>query len=256
MIGIHTGIPGTARRLSAFSPLSLSPFAWYRADLLVSSGGRVTQWTDKSGNGRHLTASGVERPTLATAVAAFGGHDAVDFSTPAATPALEATTTVAADWAFGHNSTGATVWGVTRSLSGVLGWLLNTQGGSGAGRGFSLIGDYPVNDSWRYVIGDGAGNAPLVDCACLDGTARIFEIQYGTQAGDDQRFFEGATQMGSTAGLASPSSADPVSRLIVGNWTGKVNSFNGQVVELLFFNRLLTTQERADLAAYKLARYG
>ena len=255
MIGIGLGIPGTARRLSApaFSPASLLPFAWYR-DEIVSSGGLITQWTDKSGGGRHLTATAANRPTLATAVAEFGGKDAVDFSI-VVTAGLEATTTVAADWTFLHDATGGTIWLLARRTVTALGWLINTQGSSQAGRGVSVIGDYPSAGKYRYAVGDGT-TASTLDCTCLDGTGRLYEAQYATQAGDDQRVFEGATEIGTTAGLASPSGSAPASRLIVGNYTGLVNSFQGQVAELLIFNRLLTTGERASLAAYKTARYG
>jgi len=52
-----------------------SPFAWYRADTLVTSGSSVTTWTDKSGNGRHL----VEGTAATLLTADINGHDAVDF---------------------------------------------------------------------------------------------------------------------------------------------------------------------------------
>lgn len=47
-------------RFAAFSPLDLSPQAWYDASdtsTITQSGGAVSQWNDKSGNGRNVTQS-------------------------------------------------------------------------------------------------------------------------------------------------------------------------------------------------------
>jgi hypothetical protein len=52
--------------------------AWYDASdtgTISSSSGLVTQWDDKSGNGRHLTASGGDRPD--TGVATIGGLNVI-----------------------------------------------------------------------------------------------------------------------------------------------------------------------------------
>lgn len=67
------------------APLSGGPFApdsitglqfWYRDDSIVSSGGFVSQWTDKSGNGIHLLQnSAISKPEVDPA--AIGGHDAI-----------------------------------------------------------------------------------------------------------------------------------------------------------------------------------
>jgi hypothetical protein len=50
-----------------FTPLSLSPAVWYDASdttTITASLGAVSQWDDKSGNGRHLTqATGISQPT-------------------------------------------------------------------------------------------------------------------------------------------------------------------------------------------------
>jgi hypothetical protein len=53
---------------------------WYDASdaaTLTSSGGLVSQWNDKSGGGRHLTATTTARPT--TAVGLIGGRNALRF---------------------------------------------------------------------------------------------------------------------------------------------------------------------------------
>lgn len=51
-----------------FDPRSLSPLIWLDAAdtaTITSSSGLVSQWNDKSGNARHVTSSGSDRPTTA-----------------------------------------------------------------------------------------------------------------------------------------------------------------------------------------------
>lgn len=64
--GIHR-----ASLVEGFSPLDLSPQAWYDAsdtDTITDAGsGAVSQWDDKSGNAEHLTqGTGSNRPTTGT----------------------------------------------------------------------------------------------------------------------------------------------------------------------------------------------
>jgi len=54
----------------AFNPLSLAPALWLDASdpsTITSSGGLVSQWNDKSGNGKHATGAGATRPTTGSA---------------------------------------------------------------------------------------------------------------------------------------------------------------------------------------------
>ena len=64
-----------------FSPLDLSPTLWVDASdetTITESGGAVSQWDDKSGNGYHLTqATGTSQPT--TGSRTINGLNALDF---------------------------------------------------------------------------------------------------------------------------------------------------------------------------------
>lgn len=69
-----------ARPRAGFSPLDLSPEAWYRGDSVVTVSDAVATWTDKSGNSRDLTqATATSRPALVTragqAALSFDGGD-------------------------------------------------------------------------------------------------------------------------------------------------------------------------------------
>jgi hypothetical protein len=68
---------------ATFPPPPVSGFgAWFDASdvsSLTRSGGAVTQWNDKSGNGLHATASGQNSPFLARDPLLFGGRTALAF---------------------------------------------------------------------------------------------------------------------------------------------------------------------------------
>lgn len=55
-------------KAAAWSPISLVPLAWFRADTLTTSGSDVTSWTDKSGNGLHATVTTGASPTVVSSV--------------------------------------------------------------------------------------------------------------------------------------------------------------------------------------------
>lgn len=63
-----------------FSPLSLSPILWLDASdaaTITSSGGLVSQWSDKSTGAKHATATGTARPT--TGATTQNGLNVLDF---------------------------------------------------------------------------------------------------------------------------------------------------------------------------------
>lgn len=71
-----------AGNYAAFNVLTDVPSlkAWYRADTTVNGGGTVSQLTDKSGNGFHLTqATGTKQPALNVADANMGGRNSITF---------------------------------------------------------------------------------------------------------------------------------------------------------------------------------
>lgn len=71
-----------ARDYASFNVLTDVPNlkAWYRADTTTNAGGFVSQLTDKSGGGFHLTqATGSKQPALNVADANMGGRDSITF---------------------------------------------------------------------------------------------------------------------------------------------------------------------------------
>lgn len=91
MRGLTLTDPAFLGAASGFSPLSLSPALWLDASdaaTITSSGGSVSEWRDKSGNGRTVTqGTSTAQPTTGTAtqnglnVLSFDGGDSLGNAT-------------------------------------------------------------------------------------------------------------------------------------------------------------------------------
>lgn len=81
MRGLTLGDPALLGAAAGFSPLSLSPALWLDASdaaTITSSGGLVSQWNDKSGNGRNFTqGTASNQPT--TGATTQNGRNVVTF---------------------------------------------------------------------------------------------------------------------------------------------------------------------------------
>lgn len=229
----RTGFP--VRPLAAgpaWTPASLSPLAWWRADLGVTiTGAGASQWSDQSGNGYHwLQADNTYRPALdATAI---NGLPALTFQASVVDHMGLAGITVPGDF---------TVWAMLKATNGVTAnaALIFNVGGTPT----VLANDSGDRPSLYY-----AGNRNPGATAITDGTWRSMRwmrdntslyIAYGS----------GADQTISSGGFGSS-----------GAWTylatGGGESFDGQIAELLITSAALTAPQIASLNAYRLARYG
>jgi hypothetical protein len=72
------GGPAVASGVAVLAPTTTAMTAWFRADTTVVSGALVDQWTDKSGNARHLAGLTTTRPTLEAA--SVNGHPSIVFN--------------------------------------------------------------------------------------------------------------------------------------------------------------------------------
>lgn len=157
MRGLTLGDPALLGAAAGFSPLSLSPALWLDASdaaTITSSGGKVSQWNDKSGNGRNVTqATSAAQPSTGTNtlnglnVLTFDGGDYLAHST-------------ASTWNFMHNGTVYFVSFVVRagtsSDPNALYAVLGTNNVASASRGAVFTYDdrtiVPINNGARVFV--------------------------------------------------------------------------------------------------------
>lgn len=204
---------------SAFNPLSLTPALWLDASdtaSITSVGGAVSQWNDKSGNNYHATqATASNQPTTGIDtcnglnVIRFDGNDFLSSNVPTTTKPFSMvvvgrSTSIAADRVMiGGNIT------VIPTFRHIAGGLLDVTNIALAGIGTSTTGlnvtDYFVMSFTFSSIGE-------------------FQFFLNNQPNgggiNNQNFSNGVTQIGSASGPSQ--------------------SWNGQIAEMLKFNRVLS----------------
>lgn len=243
----HGGAP-------AWTPARLTPYLWLDSALGITvTGAGVSTWADQSGGGRDLTqGTDASRPVYTSSRAAFGGRASVDGD--ASIDGVVAAT--AADWTFLHDGAAdSTILLVAVRTSEVLGWVLNTQGGSGANKGITLLD--LGNGNARYTIGNGAGgftNVTGTSAFPAVGTAVALEVAF-VASGAGMTVRRGATSVG-TGTAPAPGAGAPVSALVALNYSALASGFGGSLASLVVLQRALTTAERASWLAYVSRRWG
>jgi hypothetical protein len=196
-----------------FTPLSLSPALWLDAadtSTITESGGLVSQWDDKSGNGRNVVqATGANQPTTGTNTQ--NGLNVITFDgARRLKTAAETTNSVATVFGVGnHTSTG--VGG--RFLTGF------------SGIGYQNNGPYPFPGFQNAEIF--AGTAAVTGPALSVAANKYYFITWRLNGASSQVFVQGK---GGTVG--NPGS-NPASLATVGARGDNTLGFVGHIAEII-----------------------
>ena len=228
--------------MALWTPASITTAAWFDASdasTITSSGGAVSQWNDKSGNGRNATqGTGSEQPALVSAaqngldVLRFDGADdwfAFDF-----------------DWSAGSNHTAIMMLKTTPANSNIYG--TRGTGGSYNQRvhvGFNSSTQYRMNfwyHDWYGTIGafnSGAWNT----------------LAYRWEVGVSRSIFANGTAEGSTTSadaLGVPNGGGAIGHPIYGSRP----ALNGDIGEIVFFPDAVSTADRQKTEGYLAWKWG
>jgi hypothetical protein len=256
-LGLATlGIPLAFGGSSEFSPLSLSPVLWLKADAgtYQSSGGSaatadsdpVGEWQDQSGNGNHVTqGTGTAKPLLKLNVqnslpgVLFDGSDDI---LAVATPVLTATASI---------SIFAVVKLADTSEQGAIIHIGNGSNGYSFGVGNSTMDTSGTDviglfDGVRWIDADFNAGAGLGTGAHLIGMTL-------SSGGVPTCHANGATR-GPFAGTAATT---PTTRTQIGGSSGSATrDFTAYLLELVVVNAELSSTQRDDLLAYAQSKWG
>jgi len=231
------------------TPTSVSDMHfWYDASdssSITSSGGLISQWNDKSGNGRHLTSSGGLRPTLTQRFR--GGRDVVTFN---GTQYMQGVVSLTSN-AFTHfivmsktsAASGTTEYG--RSLS-----LWN----SGVGNDYADPQAFEVHwfstATWSGVSGPGAGpyraSASVAATPLTIGRGSLGVTKL--DGGNVTYTLDTATVTGTTTTSSINSDRQTVG---AGGASGGGDQYLiGWIAESILFNRVLNSTEIATITKY------
>jgi lysophospholipase L1-like esterase len=230
-----------APAVSSFSPLSLSPLAYYKADIgvyndagitLATDGQTVQQWNDQSGNGWNLTqGTAGSRPTYNAPI--NGGIGSILFANKILSN-LSAT--------FPNGSTGMSIYVLMsrNNLGSDAGPItLGTDGTIGK------LGLGIINESIYY--NDNASHN-LFFPACA---AWVYGIRYSGGALTGKFSINGLQP----ASQAAPSSLVARNGILVGDGFGNAYPLNAPLHELIVFNGALSDTNHDLVMTYLVNRY-
>ena len=215
------------------TPLILpSCFAWY--DAFTTPAGSVASWTDKSGNGFHLTqGTGSAQPTCTANTLAgknvllFDGGDKL----------------IGPAGMYGISAGASTAFMVSNSTTAVGRPILGTAAG---------LSSY----AFRYVsssldfVNNGVG---LTQAILLPGfTALDWNIFRGSRSGTAQAI----QRNNGTASTNSLGANVTLDEFQVGAGPGAANFHTGGIAEIIIYNRLLTAGEMVQINRYLSNKWG
>jgi len=208
---------------------------------ITSSGGFVSQWTDKSASGAVLQASGSARPTLSST--GFNGRQALVFN---------GTSTHLAS---------VSSYTATNGLSGLtrIAVCQNVSGNGVVARVYNGGSDMFVNmnGSWRSAIDATSGTNFVSSTTFSSGSALPAGIYSDVFASSAFTQYGLGTVAALTINGTIPSTTGTgTPALHVGSNTGANFWWNGPIAEVIYFNRALTRAELARVEAYLAAKWG
>lgn len=242
-------IRGAGGRSSFVLPNQISGcLLWLRADLGIEQAdaiGSVSTWKDQSGHGNHATQTSLtNQPKYNQAGHSMNQQQVVVFDPDVALRWLNLTSSLGSPSALHafmiHRRPVA-----TESFGQYTGfWTIGT---SGLASHMPWSGDQHIYDdgggTTRYDCGTANAGAPL-------DRAQVYEVR--NQSGSWQNLQHGLPLFSSVVNTVGVGAASP----IIGATPVNNVYYRGDIAELFFYDRILSTNERALLINYLNGRYG
>jgi hypothetical protein len=255
-----------------WTPANITTSLWLDAadaSTVTTVSSAVSQWDDKSGNGRNAAqATAGNRP--AYQLAAQNGLNAVRF-TAASQHFLTAGTN--STWNFLHDGTNSAVFIVSRCRStgdnpNAIHTYLSTGGAATSAIGFYMGYDDRVaqsrNDALFIAIAQGAGNyasSDITNDKITPGTYHLIssyiDADNATLASRTVQRVGGSASFSSNTSNGVRSTSNSASALNIGkDVASPVLDFTGDICEILIFNNQPGTTDRQKLEGYLAHKWG
>jgi hypothetical protein len=252
-----------------WTPDVLSPYAWWDAadHGSISAPAGVSEWRDKSGNGKTLSQSTqANRPTLT--LNALNGLPVVTFD--GTNDVLNAAT--ASDWTFLHNSTGSTVIAVvkvgTTSNPNAAYLFLGNNGTSSGSIGYALYFDDTAADSANDRLASNITNGTPAFPSVSNINDNVFTFNTphvvsavsdpsnATAANRQFAYIDSGSALNSNTFTQAVSTSAPTYTLQLGSAGNTILLFKGYVAEVCIFNRILSNADRLRVEGYMVWKWG
>lgn len=246
---------------AAWTPASLSPEGWWRADLghAYADTDPVAAWANQGtagSSGNLAQGTGGLRPTYDASHASFNGQAVMDFGAAAAVIYAAAGTW----WHLSSESSSCVLLAVCRTTSAsgfeevAITRAYTTVGGLALRIRAASSCSFNVEESGGVTaIADSGANGVQNQVHVLAG---VLTGAVTTAADSAACWVDGVSGAASTADLDAPVAASSDREFLLGGVTTSAGSLNGQIAEVIFIKRVLTSGEDASLTGYLNTRYG
>lgn len=225
-------------------------FLWLAADngvqASLSNGGSVSTWTDSSTHGNDATQSvSAQRPTFATN--AVNGLPAIAFNGTSQYVQLPSNP---ADF-----TNGASIFVIAKPTAMPVANTRIIDFGTGAFNGANSfgVGESATNTASMWVFDSSLGNWTRADTTMSLGSYQLLEAVHNG-SGTATMYTNGASGTPNTSMLNITSAAKTAN--YVGVFNGGGFYFQGQIAEVLCYNRPVTSAERKAIEQYAFSKYG
>lgn len=245
MQGLRLGL-GFNQNLGGFNPSQIDGLiAWYDASdtsTIVESGGAVSQWNDKSGNGNNAT-QGIVAAQPVTGTRTINGLNALDFDGSAAMSIPHTPF---------NGASGITAFIVAQAdtIASADRRLFQLDGDS------YFAGTYRASDNFLYGVHRMLSSDSfrfVAGTVAVDENPFIF-TNSSLQNGTPKVYYTGSSQA-----IGGALSNNPVSfsqGAIGDDNSGGITSFDGRMTEVLFYSRELASEETNQIGAYLGDKWG
>jgi hypothetical protein len=249
-----------------WDPSLISTALWLDAadaSTVTASSSLITEWRDKSGNGKHVTAADALRPTYTSA--GLSGRSVVTYS---GSQRLQAAT--ASDWAFMHNGSQYAIfaaWQAGTSSDPNAPYALCSTRTSGNTLGVLFFYDdrssISVNNQIRHLVGTSSGLNYILNSSSDGVHAANTPVIIGLQADVGNataslrstiRVNDG-TAIQNNVTITAAVTGDPQHPLIVGSADGSI-FLTGFIAEFVIINGATTTDTRQRINGYLAHKWG
>ncbi|HIA52075.1 MAG TPA: hypothetical protein EYN91_08335 [Candidatus Melainabacteria bacterium] len=222
------------------APIARSGLAgWYRASDVTLSGSNVTTWQDISGSSNNAT-NGANQPTLVSG--AVNGLPAVNFS---GTQFLQLPAGMA------NFTSGMTVMAVAKPVSVSAGARIFDFGNGATSDNVTMSLPSTTGLTFSTYNGSTASSATASSGVTL-GQFQLLEASYsGTNTAT---LYQNASQLTQSTTMQTLNNLTR-NNCYLGQDSAGGNRLNGQIAELLIWNRQLTVAERTAAEGYLLSKY-
>jgi len=253
-----------------WDPSLISTALWLDAadaSTVTASSSLITEWRDKSGNGKHVTAADALRPTYTSA-----GLNAKSVVTYSGSQSLQAAT--ASDWKFLHDGTKHSVFAVwkagTSSDPNATYSLCSTRT-SGANTVGALIRfddrtTIPLNNAFAHTAVNLFGESSQTyvnNISANDSHSPNVATMVGVDADPSNstavdrsiiRINAGAQIKNNTGDTSAPSTNNPQHAIIIG--ASQTNYLAGYIAEFVIVSGVVTTLNRQRIEGYLAHKWG